>query len=86
MAALLIAAPALTPDAAMGWGVGRAFGLLAGRARLMARARRRAEEDGGGGGGGGGGGPQTWTDARGHRHTKITSMAGLMALMPRRGQ
>lgn len=67
----------------MGLGVGRAFGLLAGRARLMARARRQAEADGGGGGGEGGG-PRTWTDARGHRHTKITSMAGLMALMPRK--
>lgn len=82
--ALLAIAPALTPDAALAMPAGRAFGLLAARRRLTKRSRPA-------GGAGGdpfmglrGGDGESWTDAKGHRHTRISSMASLYGMMPRK--
>lgn len=76
------AAPSLTPDACRRLPIGEAFGLLAGRARLMRRARRNAEASQAAPGGGSDG---SYTDANGFRHTRITSMDQLYGMFPRKG-
>lgn len=90
---MLSIAPALRPDEVLAMGVCRAFALLGARRRLTSRSLPRGSTDASGRGREAistldrfmlGGGGDTWTDAKGHRHTKINSMASLYALMPRR--
>lgn len=78
---LMKAAPSLSPDACLALSIGRALGLLAAYNRLVQRAHRGETASAPSSAGG----EQTWTDARGFKHTRITSMEQMVSMFPKRG-